>query len=348
MTFSGYETLPGFPRGTFTAPEPQAAPERSYEAQVRIFASAATDGPAGAYDYVVANVAALGDTYVFGTDFDNDAYLVSIDPQRVAKSAAPWVWIVTLRWRMRSANQQKEQNEEEGEEGQKTSDPTLWKADIKTGSIKVEEVVEDAKYISGYSGTAHDTLTGREDGGPVVNSALQPFDPPSTRRRSLTQYSISTYVDEVVQSDLEYRDTVNDDEKEFNVDGEVYTIPQYAGYCEDVTFESTVVNEKRYYRRNVVIVVDDEKTWRREYLDRGKGARAMAGDPDGHGGTLSNADLPTGSPKTRPITNPATDDPVTEPVLLNGDGQPNDPDADPIYAKWQTIPETSWSGFALP
>lgn len=347
MSFSGYETLPDYPRGTFGAPEPQGAIERSYEAKVRIFASLATDGPAGAYDYIVANLAALGDTYVFGTDFDTAAYLVSIDPQRVPKSVSPWQWIVTLRWKTKSADDQKE--DEEGEDGEKTDDPTRWKPEVKTGSVKVEEAVEDATYIDGYGTVTEGLLEDRGD-GPVVNSAMQPFDPPATRRRSLTTYTFVTYTNAIL-ADLQLRDTVNDDLVQFSARDEEFSFPAYTAYLDDITYETVVVNEREYWRRSVILIIDEEKTFRPEYLDRGMHARAKDGDPNGSGGTYSAVDRPSGAIEFRPITDTETDEPITSPVPFDGEGQPitgASASQASVYGKWRTMRETSWAELQLP
>jgi hypothetical protein len=231
VAFYRWETLPDYPRGRFSAPEPLGQIEREYEAKVYLYSDSKLDGPAGAYDYVVANVVAgLNSTYQFFFDFDNSAYLYSIDPQRVKGSENPWLWIVTLHWKTFKKDDQKEDKDKNGE---KTDDPTKWKPEVKTGSIKEEEVVDDATYLEGYGPVAEGLLTDRGD-GPVVNSALHPFDPPPTRRRSLTTYTFVTYTNSIL-SDLQLRDSVNDDLIQFSTRDEDFSFPAYTAYLDDVT-----------------------------------------------------------------------------------------------------------------
>jgi hypothetical protein len=108
------------------------------------------------------------------------------------------------------------------------------------------------------------------------------------------------------------------------------------------------VNEREYWRRTVAIIVDEEKTFRREYLDRGRFARALDGDPTGTGSTYSAADRPACAPKVRPLTDPETDEPISEPIPLDGEGQPLSPEAAPKYGKWRIFRETSWADLQLP
>jgi hypothetical protein len=102
-------------------------------------------------------------------------------------------------------------------------------------------------------------------------------------------------------------------------------------------------------------VIDrEEETWEFKILDRGFCARAMLGDPDGHGGAIyedSRAFVEEMAPQRRLMDSDGL--PLSEPVLLNGDGQPLDQYKDPanvkepVYATWYYYRSQAWSNWGV-
>ncbi len=97
-----------------------------------------------------------------------------------------------------------------------------------------------------------------------------------------------------------------------------------------------------------------ETGWYVDELDQAVVARAIPGDPDGSGGYFSNSNKTQmeldGTPFCRRLLDPFGN-PVTDPVPLNGNGQPlkgNDP-ADAVFLRWLDFREKNYvSIFASP
>jgi hypothetical protein len=77
-------------------------------------------------------------------------------------------------------------------------------------------------------------------------------------------------------------------------------------------------------------------TWIDDVLDRGRLKRALAGDPDGRGGQFTSGQIPAGAPAVGAMVGP-DEEPITDAVLLDGDGQPLNLAMQPIvpiYGRW--------------
>ncbi len=93
-------------------------------------------------------------------------------------------------------------------------------------------------------------------------------------------------------------------------------------------------NDDVFWEIEATIAVDSVFGWRPELLDRGMQARAMVGDPDGRGGTISSGDIEDGQPELRAITD-FDGRPIQQPVLLDGKGQPLKADEQAVYLTYE-------------
>lgn len=107
-----------------------------------------------------------------------------------------------------------------------------------------------------------------------------------------------------------------------------------------------MVNGFGYWKQTVEVHINPIG-WRQFLLDRGLTRAADEGDPDGRGGTISASDLPVEPSEGVPYQETLKDSEgyaITEPILLNGKGQPLKSSKGPFWGEWQTYIEASWSG----
>ena len=110
--------------------------------------------------------------------------------------------------------------------------------------------------------------------------------------------------------------------------------------CQIASVSGSIVrkNSKTVWRIATEMLVDHEFGFRAEVLDQG--VTAIGGDnyPDGMGGNFAVAGLAAGVPAQRRILDP-NGLPISEPILLDGDGQPLALGGDPVYSTWSIYPE---------
>jgi hypothetical protein len=224
------------------------------------------------------------------------------------------------------------------ENGKLTSDPEKWLPEIEINTAGQSRTVEKANYLKGYVGTAQGLLNGKKGIRPC-NSAFMPFNPPLEQQWSLITFRASRYYKRYSMSDaLIYKDSIN--ESDVVVDNKLIYVACYkhwglVTHYGGVLTSMNVGNQIRFFWKVSVEISINPESWDPYICDMGVDARAIAGDPDGRGGTISASDLPAGAIEHRRLTDP-DGIPVSDPVLFNGDGQPlKPPTGDPVYGQWQ-------------
>lgn len=275
--------------------------------------------------------------YTFRNDYDNTVICTSISPKRIDKSHTKWE--VTVTHETPTADKDdKEQNKDK--DGNLTDDPAQWLPRIDVRFLTIQVPVEKAIYRSGFKGGAAALCpVGKET--MVMNSAFIPYVPPpehdvhiSTVRRSW--YDLTYSQDEA--NALIGR--VNQDFILINVLGYSAGWLPFTAKIVDLGGSLEFINGGIFWHKQLEIHINP-LTWRRQFADRGLHARAMAGDPDGRGGTISASDIPVGVPPARRLIG-VDDLPITEPVLFDGDGKPLITDAlfpSVVYTTWSFDPE---------
>jgi len=86
----------------------------------------------------------------------------------------------------------------------------------------------------------------------------------------------------------------------------------------------------------------NKEGWNVEVPDRGLNARKKHGDPDGEGGEVTETEIEVGMPGCARITD-IKGNPISTPVLLDGDGQPNDR-IQPHYVEWKIYEDFAFKG----
>ncbi len=270
--------------------------------------------------------------YSFRNDYDNTVICTLISPRRLDKSATSWE--VTCTFETPTGDKDdKEQNKDPN--GNLTDDPTLWLPRMDVG-FRIEHVpVEKAIYRSGFVGSAALLCPAGKE-GPVINSAFVPYVPPPETDLHISVVRRSWYDFDFSQDEAnELIGRVNQDFILINVLGYSAGWLPYTAKIINLGGSLELINNGLYWRKDLEIHINP-KTWRRQFADRGLHARAMAGDPDGRGGTISASDIIEGVPPVRRLTT-VDDMPLTEPVLLDGDGAPLITDSafpSPVYTVW--------------
>jgi hypothetical protein len=286
------------------------------------------------------NLPYLDSPYVYANDNDPAAVCTGIDPRREAKSATRW--IVTLKYETPSSEDKKNDNNQQGRDsdGKLTNDPLMWADDIDVSFTQITVPVEGATYWGGYKGS---TAAVMKPGmfGPVMNSAFIPFVPPPETSIHIAVVRRSFYhrdFDQDLASTILGK--VNSNDMTFNRLGYKGSWRKTTAKCIEYGGTLEFINGFYVWRNRVEIHISPAG-WRRFILDRGLHARAMPGDADGHGGTISALDLRDGAPSVRRIMD-VSGVPISEPVLFDGDGGPLIeggvvPSA--VYGLWAIDPE---------
>ena len=158
--------------------------------------------------------------------------------------------------------------------------------------------------------------------GPVTNSALVPYNPPLERNATRIQLRYSKNVAEYPQqAAAQFHRAVNDEAVTFDFKYQKlkFAIEPYTAQCVSINGAFSEANGTKFWRVTWELLIDDEFGFREKVVDRGLHARAMYGDPDGRGGFITSTE--GDQLRWRRITDKAGN-PVAEPVLLNGNGQP--------------------------
>jgi len=277
--------------------------------------------------------------YAVGGEYDLTALCKKLSCKRVEASVGTWV--VT-------ADFGDVQNTEKGEDedGNPTDDPIEFALEITHRFTKTRRPVLEADYIEGFIGDADATIRARGNPHAVVNSAFIPYDPPLERDHSNTIVTITGNFDGLFDGEAarRYMHAVNDRRWRIAHGDYFFAADAYQSKIQNITPDRMRTNGLSYWRVTFEIETDIFG-WRQTILDRGTNRRQCAGDADGRGGIIANRD--PGQAHSATIV----DDigyAVTEPVLLDGNGQPIDVcRQDPVWVTWAIYPELNYRDIPL-
>jgi hypothetical protein len=281
-----------------------------YTAVYRLLSNDGNDQAQLAHDYVLANIAGLGDSYAYGNDANSLALLSKITPTRDLGSIG--VWNVSLHYAVPSDDDKKKD-----ENGDPSDNPLDWRAEINVSTAQYTKPVEGAEYLKGFKGVAAQKWKPGTV-GPVMNSAFVRFDPPPEADHSRKVIRITKNLANFDVDSLDMN-VINSRKVKYNYRGLRQTIPKYQGKVRDFSVSMRSHNGADYLELEVYIDVNPE-TWILKIYDRGTDPRAMPGDPNGRGGVISVNDLVTGDPRQRRGQD-FDQMPIMDPQFLDGDGQ---------------------------
>jgi hypothetical protein len=292
--------------------------------------------------WFAANVAPLGSDYQYADDPAATARLEKLDANRAPGSVD--TWLVVGRYVT------PEDEEGEDKNGNPTSDPLEFRPHIEVADAQYTKPAHRSQYAGGYHGTAHNFLLPLFDWNAPVNSALQPFNPAAEMDDSRQIVTIRRNWTVCPADDAEqWMNSVNQLEITIQAFGFLKRIPPHCGRIRGFRGSLARQNSQDFWQLSLSVDCRRD-SWVEPILDQGIHARAFDGDPDGNGGSYSPGTRPPGVPQVRRLLG-RNQAPIVDPVLLDGDGQPLDPEGtgklDPVFGQWLHYERRVWQAFFM-
>jgi hypothetical protein len=274
---------------------------------------------------------------------DVESLCVGIDADYRPKSGG--YWDVKVEFKPDPEDEQERRQSVDGE----STDPEEWLETVETSSTQIS-VPAEFGIFRGFDppNIRNDYLVpGRVY--PVVNSAMSPLVPQPDRIIEIEVIRLSKYVRRL-DVELPFRGALNNDFFQINKQPDYAFIRQFAPYAVWVKRIDGVcerINGLPWVHREIELWVHPESWWE-QLLDRGIHRRCAAGDPKQGGGVISNANTSNLADPERPKNEVLTDDNgniITQPQLLNGNGQPLENLTRPVWMKWQFQKDRPLAGF---
>lgn len=272
-----------------------------------------------------------GRVFNYAGGFDPTSICKSVDANWTEKSAGQF--IVTANYEPAQGNFQQE--EQPDNTGRNTTNPLLWADEVDVSYSSISIPVEAAE----FRGFAPSPLVNRHmpigSFRPITNSALKPYDPSIEEEAQIkiiriTKHSAFSQVEQFNK----YIGAINSDTVTINKPayGIRDTFGPFRAYIKGLSGTFAITNGIRHWRQTIEVHVSPLIFgWLRPIVDRGLDARRGQGDPDGRGGVVSEADLTTAGVIGHEPIKDKEGVPITEPVLLDGDGQPRKPGENAVY-----------------
>lgn len=313
---------------------------REYVVQYRATMSSVLDGPAA----VLASAGVpflFQTTYSYGTDIDTQAICVEISaPRRAANDTSRLIWIFNAVFRYDRSKVIEHQPVIIQPFYRQTQEPVTraqfngWFQYIGSGANWSEVTKTNPKLIKNVTR------------GPITNSAgiaiLPAPEKPVTKKgyfvswHKRTHFDFEPYINTINLSSytlVAYDKVAN--LFEAGTASTIFNKTFSAGtlLLADVQTEVTEIYGRNVYKYTLEFHEDDHDLYE---LDRGLSEQVASGDDDGRDGTFTTGDFPDGVPKIRRIEHPGGAGPISEPMLLNGEGKllPDQKPEDAIYLKW--------------
>jgi hypothetical protein len=311
------------------------------------------DGPQEVLTYMSNEGFTVGSiTYSVGNDQDDLAYLSKISaPRRAGGDKLLTTWLVDIEYEFNLDNL-----------------PRIRPVRIEPYFIEGTEPIESAVHFGAFNRVNEQWVQvqlqkatyQRGKRFPVGNSSEVPILPAPERPTLKPAYRVSWTKASAFSDAAFYAGTWNANPFTLRTVSRVYLAP---GLAFDVPFFNKTFPEKTLrlssvqqpirtiYNRDWYEVTLEfvEEEFLLYEIDRGVTARAKAGDPDGKGGTFSEGDFPEGSVGQRALLD-ASGQPITDPVLLNGEGKPLRDLAQslpPVYLAWAKGEITDFNGIGI-
>lgn len=316
---------------------------RSYRASYIVTVSSDVRSPAGVFRYfeLNADLPWPGRSYRYSDGFDGFSFCKSIDIDWVDKSDGKFIARATFE----AAQQQEE--EKPDNEGKNTTNPLLWADELDVSFSQISVPVEFCQFLGFVPQGIENRFLRNFTIQPVVNSALKPFDPTLEEEMQIKIIRITKY------TGFYEGEAFNRYIGAQNADRVVINKPLYGfrdsiepahALIKGLSAQFGITNGIRHWRTTIEVHVSPFIFgWNRVVVDRGLDARRGQGDPNGAGGTVSASDLAAyGTVGHEPIKD-KDGVPVSEPVLLDGNGQPLKPGETPVLLVYRTRPELLFS-----
>jgi hypothetical protein len=279
----------------------------------------------------------MGRKFKFGNGFNASVHCKTIDVDQVEKGDGRFIARCTF-----ESPEAQQQNQGQGANGLSTDNPIQFHDEIEVSYQTVSVPVENAK-LWGYTplGVAGEASVKPGYVGPIVNSAGDPADPTLEQEMRIKVLRITKYLPAYDDSFFEaYANAVNNDV--FTINKPQYNFRMRVGLYKakfgsrSATFG--ISGSIKYYRvTGELLITSLPFGWFQLVPDRGRNRRQMPGDRNNHGVTISPGDDPVTLTKIKTPILDADDNPILDPVLLNGSGGVHDQKKPPIYFIWQNF-----------
>lgn len=179
------------------------------------------------------------------------------------------------------------------------------------------------------------------NGIPLTNSAWTPFDPPPEIEYSRLKIVITRLHNEYPTSLLRFIDTVNLKPVRIDINDFKGTLPPFTAKLQGISGSKEYNSGDPYWRINYEIEYDPLFTWRLNLLDQGfRKATDLYGEGyDDNGNPINPEDE---NAQWLEVAKDMSGVPMTDPIKLDGYGQPADMDGYSIYLTYAVYPEVSW------
>ena len=296
-----------------------------------------------------------GRTLLYGNDINSD--LICNGLNIVKRTTSRTIWDVEAEFESRSSS---------GFPAGTANIPTgseFAPLELEISSSKLSVPVERAIYLAGFEGKADITRNRMDDtvedfvnaggafgkekkgvdrGGPVCNSAFVNFDPPAEKELTMRVFRITaSYPVWDRQFWKPYNGVINSDEI-LAQHGRLRFSEQWSWHTirvDSINARPALGSRGTPYWRVTVELWENPNGWDLSLPDRGIDRRCWVGDDNGRGGTYVAADFQDGMGRTSPILEADGQNRISEPVLLDGNGQPLAEDKPPVYVWYQIYDE---------
>lgn len=283
-----------------------------------------------------------GRSYTYANDTNSSIICTGLSAEK--RESSRFIWDVTVHYESRSGSSEFPG----GGEVTLPSGRGFDKLEIDVSETSLTIPVEQAAYIQGFVGKAHQNVK-KFPIWPVMNSAFVTYDPPLEREIDICVYRFTASY-ETWDGPLwrKWRGVVNKIPVVFEHPGfrfrdswelqkaRIQSItgrPAISTHGEPywrITFEFWVLPNPTFEERPM--------RWTKLVVDRGIHRRAWVADDDGNGGQWEEADFQDGMGRSEKILGP-DGEPIDEPVLLDGNGQPLQEGERARWIEWQVYEE---------
>lgn len=330
-----------------------ASPAVSYSITYRAVCDSALDTPPVVYQYLEQNKGTapwFDNKLQVGNGSDPDAVVRTIDVETVENSTG--LFDIVVGFDPLNIDQEN-QPLNPGTDGELTPNPLDWYDEIDVSYTQTAMPCEEGIF-RGFNQGGFGVVNGYMAIGstlPITNSARVAYDPPIEEERDIRVIRISRNVVEYDGPFFKgYQGRVNADQ--VVIDKPFYrfrdVLDPFTAKIKYIGATFGVTSGIKYYRQTIEIHVDEIFGWRRKILDRGMVRKREAGDPPGDGGAdLSATDEQDEGKANVELNTDASSNPIPEPVLFNGRGQPlANASSKAVYGIWSTKPEVPFAPLA--
>lgn len=274
-----------------------------------------------------ASYPSVGRVYNIGNTRNSGLFCRAVNVNRVSKSA---LFEVTAEFEPQTI--QLQVTKQDGQ-GRPSTNPFTWRHEIQTSDYTITVPAESGTFRGYFPPNAGGNKLPLNGFTPVMNSALQRFDPPPEREVSIEVIRITKYVSLVFPHLYQrYKGSVNSDNVVINKGsyGFLYRFSQHQGKIKSINNVFDIANGIPYFKQTLELHVNP-LGWRRFILDQGDD-ELFAAEEKMDGVTVSNSEVGQNGFVRRRVL-----DPRGNPVrgLLDGNGKLLKKGQQPVFLIYQ-------------